>query len=298
MSQKILLFGGTGFLGSRFAAFFRKHGYTVETPRVEVRDFSSVKQAFEEYKPDIVFNATGKTGTPNVDWCETHQGDTYSVNVVGSINVATAAKKRGVYAVQLSSGCVYDGCGSNDGPEGCSDCGSNGGADGGKRGFTEEDKPNYFGSVYSRSRICCEMALKEFSVLQLRLRIPILGESCPKNLIDKLLRYPKMINKVNSCTVIEDFLPATLKLMEQKLTGVYNMTNPEPLDHRAIMDIYKEVVDPQHQCSFMSHDEEATLCQRRSNCVLSSAKREAAGAHMPKLSESLRRVLKHYDRPL
>ncbi len=274
--KKILLFGGTGFIGSHLKVALTEKGYEVADPRIEIRNLNEVRQTIEKEAPDYIINATGMTGKPNVDWCEDHPVETYSVNVAGSLNIASAALEKEIKVAQMSSGCVYDG-------------------DNGGKGWTEEDKPNFFGSMYSRSRVACEMILKDFSnVLQLRIRIPIMGQSHRKNLIDKLLMYPKMINIMNSCTVIEDFVPAAIKLMEMGTTGIMNMTNPGAMDHKGIMSLYKEVVDPNFQINLMSEEEQTALCERRSNCILTSDKREALGVHMPPLEESLRKILANY----
>ncbi|MFH0820374.1 MAG: hypothetical protein V1908_01225, partial [Candidatus Peregrinibacteria bacterium] len=157
------------------------------------------------------------------------------------------------------------------------------------------DEPNYFGSAYSRSRIESEKALKKFpNALQLRIRIPLLGKPNPKNLIDKLVKYPKMINAMNSCTVIEDFLPAVLQLIEKRATGVFNMTNIGAMDHVGIMTLYQQIVDPSFKINLMTDAEQKELCKRRSNCVLNVEKRENLGVHMPPLEESLKRILQNY----
>jgi dTDP-4-dehydrorhamnose reductase len=274
--KKILLFGSTGFIGSHLKEALEAKGYEVSGPRIEIRNLDEVKKTFEEIDPDYAINATGITGRPNVDWCETHPSETYTVNIGGSLNIASAAYDQGIKVAQLSSGCVYSG-------------------DNGGRGFSEEDKPNFFGSLYSRSRAISETMLKEFpNVLQLRVRIPILGKPHPKNLIDKLIAYPQMINITNSCTVIEDFVPAAIELMERGETGIFNMTNVGAMDHQNIMSLYKEIVDPNYEINIMEEDKQTDLCMRRSNCVLSTDKREALGVHMPPLEESLRRILASY----
>lgn len=272
--KKVLLFGSTGFIGSHFKEALKKD-YEVFSPRIEIRNLDEIKAAATEFKPDAIINATGITGRPNVDWCEDHPAETYSVNVGGSINVASVANELGIYLVQMSSGCVYDG--EKEG------------------GFTEEDEPNYYGSLYSRSRLYCEKILSEFpNILQLRIRIPITGKSHPKNLIDKLLKYPKIINIQNSCTVIEDFIPAAIKLMEMKQAGIFNMTNIGAMDHMQIMTIYKEIVDPNFEINLMPQAEQNELCKRRANCVMNTDKRENLGVHMPPLEESLKKVLENY----
>lgn len=274
--KKILLFGSTGFIGSHLKEALIEKRYAVAIPRIDVTCIDEIRSTVEKEVPDYIVNATGITGKPNVDWCEGHPVETYQVNVVGSINIASVAFEKGIKVAQMSSGCVYEG-------------------DNGGKGFSEKDAPNYSGSVYSRTRIVSEMALKDFpNVLQLRIRIPIMGKSHPKNLIDKLLRYPKMINAMNSCTVIEDFIPATIELIEMGTTGIMNMTNPGAMDHKAIMTLYKEIVDPNFVMNFMEAEEQEKLCERRSNCVLTSDKREALGVHMPPLEESLRRILQNY----
>ncbi|MBU0578157.1 sugar nucleotide-binding protein [Patescibacteria group bacterium] len=274
--MKILLFGGTGFIGSQLKEALYAKGHDVHSPRIEIRNFDEVKKTIEEIEPDYIINATGKTGTPNVDWCETHPVETFGVNVGGSLNIAAAAFEKGVKVAQISSGCVYSG--------------NNGG-----KGFSEEDEPNFFGSLYSRSRVISEKLLKEFpNVLQLRIRIPIMGKSHPKNLIDKLLQYPQMINVTNSCTVMEDFIPAAIELIERGETGIFNMTNIGAMNHVEIMTPYKEIVDPDFEINLMSQEDQDELNKRRSNDVLNTDKRENLGVHMPPLEESVRRVMENY----
>ena len=273
--KKILLLGSTGFIGSHFLTALPEAGFEVFSPRIEIRNHTEVEKAVYETRPDIIFNATGITGYPNVDWCEDHPDETFSVNVGGSINIASVANEFGAYMVQMASGCVYDG------PK--------------KGGFKEDDEPNYFGSLYSRSRVYSEKILKEFpNVLQLRVRIPITGKPHPKNLIDKLLRYKKMINIPNSCTVIEDFVPATIELINKKATGIFNMTNIGGMDHESIMGMYKKMVDPKYEIHLMTKKEQDELCKRRANCVLNTDKREKLGVHMPPLEESLKKILQNY----
>ena len=274
--QKVLLFGSTGFIGSQFKASLLKKGVEVADPRIEITDLSAVRKAIAAHEPDLVLNCAGITGKPNVDWCETHVGKTLAINVAGALNVAVASSEKKIYMAQMATGCVYSG-------------------DNGGKGFSEQDEPNYFGSVYSRSKWLSERLLGEFpNILQLRIRIPIMGTPNPKNLIDKLLRYPKMINVANSCSVIEDFIPASIRLMEMGATGIFNMTNVGAMDHRSIMELYREIVDPSFKVNVMPKTEQDELCKRRSNCVLNTDKREALGVRMPSLELSLRKALIEY----
>ena len=107
-----------------------------------------------------------------------------------------------------------------------------------------------------------------------------------------------MINIKNSCTVIEDFIPAAIQLMEMRQTGIFNMTNIGAMDHKSIMTMYKEIVDPAFEIKLMPKKEQEELCKRRANCVLNTDKREKLGVHMPPLEESLKRILENYKKAL
>ena len=273
--MRVLLLGSTGFIGSFLNGGLERAGHTVFKTRVDVRNIEHLRTAVKDVGPEVVINATGITGKPNVDWCDSNPVETMGVNVTGSLNVASICSDTNTYMVQLASGCIYDGFKQG--------------------GYTEEDPPNYFGSLYSRSRFLSEMALKDFpNVLHLRIRIPLLGRPHPKNLIDKMLLYSKMINRVNSCTVIEDFVPATIKLIGMRATGLFNMTNPGDACHAEIMYRYSSIVDSSFRMNFMCRDEEVALCARRSNCTLNTNKRESLGVRMRPLHEALEEVMMQY----
>lgn len=276
MSQKILIFGAGGYFGQHFTKFFQKQGWEVITERVDIRDFNAVENSLQKFSPDVVLNAAGKTGRPNVDWCENHREETMLVNVSGAINVATACSLQNIYCVHVGSGCVYSG--DNEG-----------------NGFSEEDSPNFDGSFYSKTKILSEKALKEFNVLQLRVRIPIEGKSCSKNVIDKLLKYEKLISMENSFTVVEDFLPATYELIKRKETGVFNMTNCGSMDHEYLMTQYQQIVDPEFKFQLMDLEElKKYAVAPRSNTVLTCEKREKLGINMPDIKERVKEILAAY----
>ena len=272
----IRIFGATGYLGGKLAAYYRTQGWEVRDSRVDIVDISAVREALITEKPDVVLNAAGKTGRPNVDWCESHAPETIAVNVVGALNIALVCAELDLYMAHIGSGCIYAG-------------------DNGGKGFTEEDEPNFYGSLYSRTKAYSEKVLKEFNPLQLRVRIPISEEPSAKNVIDKLLKYPKIISVENSFTVVEDFLPATYALIERRERGIYNMTNVGHMHHEWLMTAYREIVDPQREFVVMSLDELATVTKApRSNCVLDVSKREALGVAMPEIQGRAREVLGVY----
>jgi len=274
--SSVYIFGSGGYFGSHFTEYFKSKGWDVITDRVDVRNFEDVKNALISKKPDVVLNCAGRTGVPNVDWCESHKEETMTVNVQGALNVICAASELNIYAVHVSSGCIYEG--DNNG-----------------KGFTEEDTPNFYGSFYSRTKIYSEQALKEFNPLQLRVRIPIEGKSCSKNVINKLLNYDKIISVENSFTIIEDFLPSSYALIEQKVQGVFNMTNEGSMDHEFLMNNYTEIVDNNKKFEVMSLDDlNQITCAARSNCVLNTGKQKEYNILMPNIKQRIPEIMKMY----
>ena len=277
--KKIVLFWGYGMLGTEIADFFGAHWYEVIRPRhqeVDIIDYTTVYNYLSEQKPDVIINAAGKTGTPNIDRCETHKEETVLTNVNGAVNIACAAKLLGIYNVYIGSGCIYQG--DNNG-----------------LGFSEQDAPNYTGSFYSRTKVKAQELLDPFDVLQLRIRMPILSKPNPRNFIDKIAKYSHVINEANSVTVVDDMLDAMKVLIEQKVTGIMNMVNPGLLYHHDMLDLYKEIVNPNHTFTSISMEEltQKYTCAGRSNCMLSSDKLEHY-IHLKPIGERMPDIMHTY----
>lgn len=273
----MILILGKGYVAHKFKAHF---GDRAELSDFRVEDYASLRDYLAEKKPEVLINCIGKTGRPNVDWCEDHQQETLFGNVEVPLMLVRACEELGIYMVHIGSGCVYEG-------------------DNGGEGFSEEDAPNFDGSFYSRTKAWSEAMLDEFPVLQLRLRMPLDGMPGDRNFITKITRYEKVISVPNSVSILKDFTEAAEALIEKRATGVFNMTNPGAMDHAAILDLYKEIVDPNFNYSVMSLEELEKLTKaRRSNCILSMKKLESLGIHMRPVEQAMRETLEEYAKNL
>jgi 3,5-epimerase/4-reductase len=125
--------------------------------RTENRE--SVDTEILRYNPTHVLNAAGVTGVPNVDWCEFNQEKALRSNIIGTMNVSDICALRNIHCTLYATGCIFEYDEAHE-----------------IRGvpFTEEDKPNFDGSFYSKTKGFLEEMLKSYkSTLVLRLRMPI-----------------------------------------------------------------------------------------------------------------------------
>lgn len=267
--MKVVIFGGRGYIAGKLLSAFPD----AIRPEVDIADQAAVSMVLDERKPDVVINAAGKTGRPNVDWCEDHKIETVKSNVTGPLILLDACVARGIYFVHIGSGCIYEG--------------NNGGS-----GFSEDDPPNFTESFYSLTKCTIDQILKPFPVLQLRLRMPFDGDPNPRNLITKLSKYSKILDAENSLTYLPDLLKVVTALILKRATGIYNVTNPGAMSPYRLMTLYKEIVDPTHsfECMKLSNLPSVTKAAR-SNCILSSDKLRLEGITLLPVEEAVRRSL-------
>lgn len=261
---KVLLFGSRGYLGGQFLSLFPD----AVCPAADIADSVAVAKALDAEKPDVVINAAGKTGRPNVDWCEDHKLETIRSNVTGPLVLLEECGKRGMYWVHMGSGCIYQG-------------------DKGGRGFDEEDSPNFSGSFYSRTKAWSDRMLREFPVLQLRIRMPFDGSTEPRNLLMKLRGYSRVLDVQNSITYLPDFLKAAAVLIEKRATGLYNVVNSGSFSPFQLMEAYRDTVDPAHTFERLALDDLSDVVTAgRSNCILSIDKLRREGIELQHISEA------------
>lgn len=272
--MKVVILGARGYLGTALLSAFPD----AATPQIDAADPCAVAAMLDTLRPDVLINAVGKTGRPNVDWCETHREETVAGNVTVPLVLLSACSVRSVYWVHLSSGCIYSG-------------------DNGGRGFAEDDPPNFAGSFYARTKQWAEAVLREFPMLILRPRMPFDGTTHERNLIMKLLRYPRVLDAENSLTAVPDFLAATKALVARRATGIYNIVNPGTASPWAIVERYRATVDPQHRCECLPLSAfRGVVAAGRSNCVLRTEKLERAGIRLRSVEDALDSALREIAR--
>lgn len=273
--MKILIIG-RGYVGSRCS---QEWGDEVVVSDLRVTDAKDVVRLIEEHNPDAVLNAAGTTGKPNVDWCETHQMQTIMGNTQLPIMIAYACQEKGVYFLHIGSGCVFYG----DSPD--------------PEGWREDDFANPT-AVYSRAKYAADLVLSTLQNVGIaRIRMPLDDRPSPRNIIDKLLSYPKVIDVKNSLTVIPDMVRVFHELLAKKAEGIFHITQPGVIGHKEILDMYQKIVGVVPHKEWISAEQlvaQGLAAKARSTNKLQSRNLEKYGITMKPVHEAVEDAMKHY----
>src|SRR3989339_1607311 len=274
--MKILIIGN-GYLGNRCKNVWGEEAVIADR-HIETRQ--DVLELLDRFQPDAVLNAAGVTGSPNVDWCETHQLETMVGNTKLPITIAEGCQERGVYMLHMGSGCIF--YGDSPHPD---------------KAWREDDFGNP-SPVYSRSKWAADLALSTLpNVGVARIRMPIDWMPAPGNLIDKLSSFAKVIDVENSVTILDDMIDVFYQLLAKRAPGIFHVTNPGTMRHRDRLALYKELVDPEHTCEWISNDElvsQGLAAKGRSNNFLASENLAKVGITMRPIEEALRDTMEKY----
>ncbi|MBU1033149.1 MAG: sugar nucleotide-binding protein [Patescibacteria group bacterium] len=276
--MKILVFS-PGYLGGKIVDALCDRKHEVVPVKVEITNLAAVSAALDEHRPDAVLNCAGKKGTPNVDWCETHQIETMRSNTIGPLVIAEACVDRGIHLTHLGTGCIFYG----QSPD--------------PKGWKEDDHANP-SAMYTRSKYAADLILTRLpNIAIVRLRMPIDEVPDPGNLINKVMSYPKIIDVENSVTVVSDLINAVIGVIEKKGTGVFHAVNEGTMKHRDLIALYEELVDPSHTNEWISSDDLVKLglaTKGRSNCIMQNNRLKEIGVEMRPISVALRDCLEKY----
>jgi dTDP-4-dehydrorhamnose reductase len=122
MSRKktVLITGGTGLLGKGMEetapggwriVSVHQRDYKVEDSHAEhrvldIRDKVAVDDLFDEVRFDAVVHAAG---IASVDYVEKHYAESLESNIVGTLNICSAARRQGTHLIYVSTNAVFDG---------------------------------------------------------------------------------------------------------------------------------------------------------------------------------------------
>lgn len=262
-------------------------------------DYDDLDYVLSKQKPDVIVNCIGKTGRPNVDWCENNKEETYTANVVIPLLVAEWCANHDVHLIQLGSGCIYFGESPNHSDHLVQMMSGKNIAYGLKDlGWKEDDFANPK-SFYSKTKYACDLILGQMSnVTTLRIRMPISTKNVPRNFINKVRGYKEVIDAPNSVTFMDDLTACVDWVIDNSVTGLYHVTNPEPLSAAQVMREYQKYV-PEHQFEIISTAQlDKLTVAKRSNCILNTDKLTQAGFKMTPTQEALEGCMHEFIKDL
>lgn len=284
--MKVLFFGANGWIGSQFVSYMSDRNVNVNVDIVVAKsradNYDAVAAEVADVLPTHVISFIGRThgdGINTIDYLEQPGKLVENIrdNLYGPMILATICKQYGVHLTYLGTGCIF----SSEDPRTAS--------------FDDDAPPNFFGSSYSIVKGYTDRLMHHMydnQVLNLRIRMPITDEEHPRNFITKIVRYEKICSIPNSMTVLGDMFPVILNMLENKKTGTYNMVNNGLIDHNEILEMYKEIVDPEKTWeNFTLAEQDQALKSKRSNNQLSTSKLYTEYPSIPDIKTSVRKCL-------
>ena len=235
---------GNGFVASHLP-------YTILKDRIQPTH-GSIEDFLIQHAPDVVINCIGYCGKANIDDCEQNKDRAINTNTLIPLMMAEVCEKRGIRLVHIGSGCIF--YGSNE------------------RSFNgdwrEDDGANPK-STYSRSKYAADLLLERMpSTTILRIRMPLSWKRSPRNLISKLIGYPRVLEEPNSMTLMTDLSRAVEWAIREDKRGIYHITSEKPVLHSQILREYQKY-HPEHVYESISARElEGMVLAPRSNCIL------------------------------
>jgi dTDP-4-dehydrorhamnose 3,5-epimerase-like enzyme len=188
---------GNGFLGNQFKKFHPDSW--ISSKRL---DDPELIQDIEKSGCEAVICAAGIRGKPNIDWCETHEYETFKTNFLDTVKFFEQCKTPIIY---FGSGMVYSKPGK----------------------YTESDPYEHDGKVYSKWRIRLEEVIPWYEhVTYLRIMYPMSLDGHPQCFREKMKeRSPHSIEV--PVTIIPILFPQIPVLIGKH--GIFNFVCEEPI---------------------------------------------------------------------
>ena len=290
--MKVLIYGSKGWIGTQFIDILEKNNILYESGDVRVDNINELSKEIKNINPTHIVSFIGRTHGKigdkvysTIDYLE-KEGKLHENirdNLFSPIILAIISKELDIHFTYLGTGCIFKF--DENHPFGKE-----------INGFDENSLPNFFGSSYSTVKGFTDRLMHLFeNVLNLRIRMPITGVMNPRNFITKITTYEKICSIPNSMTVLPELLPIALDMMINKKVGTINLTNPGLISHNEILDMFKEIVDPNFVYKNFSIEEQSKiLASDRSNNYLETGLLEKWYPHIKNIKDSVRECLIEY----
>jgi dTDP-4-dehydrorhamnose reductase len=210
--MRVLIIGSEGMLGHDLVNVLSDEN-EVSTTNIETLDITDIKNTIvtvKDMNPDVTIHAAAYT---DVDRSETNMDIAYSVNTLGTRNVAMACEKIDSAMVYFSTDYVFDG---NKGSS-----------------YYEYDKVNPLG-VYGKTKYLGEVYIRDILNQFYIVRTSWLYGFHGPNFVTTMLNLAKTMDSISvvndqigSPTYTVDLANAIALLIKKPAYGIYHVTNSE-----------------------------------------------------------------------
>ena len=264
MKNEKLLILGKGFIGTKLYDFL-KNKYTVyikSNAELNYHEGSALSMFLLNKDIDVVINAAGFTGRPNVDEAEEKKELCWKLNVKIPLQINKLCNRLKINYIHISSGCIYN--------------------DYDKK-YLEEDVPNFGlfddSSFYSKTKHAFELMSEDLVNKIVRIRMPIDTDGNNlRNYLVKLKNYDNLIDYKNSKTYIPDlcrFMDNLIAIEDPYFwmvqQDIYNVVNGGALTTEGVVFFMRKYGYENKNWKFVDM-EELNITAPRSNCVLNNTK--------------------------
>lgn len=288
--MKWLIYGGKGWIGEQVVKILEDQNEIIIYGSSRADDEVNVEKEIIDKKPDRIISLVGRTCGPGygtIDYLELKGKLVENVrdNLYAPVVLAMLSRKYKIHLTYMGTGCIFNGYRTEDNTlETMNE----------ESGYSEKDKPDYFDSEYSTTKGFTDriMHLFEEDVLNVRIRMPSSNDKNKRNFIIKIMNYKKICSISNSMTVLPELLPIMIDMSKKKVTGTINLTNPGVINHNEILEMVKEIIDPNLKWdNFSIEEQNKILLAGRSNNLLNTNKLEKMYPNVLSIKNSMRKVI-------
>lgn len=209
--MKVFISGAGGALGTAMQHLLRRESIqflATDINQLDITDFKKTNAALLNYRPDVILNFAAIS---DVDACEEHSEQAFRVHALGSMGLATIARKIGAKILYTSTNFVFDG--ENEQP------------------YTEYSEPHPI-NEYGQTKLLGEQYIKDLCDRSFIVRTSWLFGMDSKTFLSKFLASkdkPAFIDVIcdqfASFTYIPDLVEALFVLLKSERYGTYHIVN-------------------------------------------------------------------------
>ncbi len=246
--MRILIYGGKGWIGSQLAYGLKLHSLDIVFGKARVDHTEALNDEICMIGPSHIIYTQSIEMSEKLD-------ENIKDNLFSPLSLAILCSRRGIHLTYIGTNKIHT--------IGNSAVESNKTV----KGYTDR-----------------LMLFFKDNVLNLRIQMPISSTDNPHDFITKICNSEYICDTSNSMTVLPDFIPIWVDMIEKCKTGMYNCVNPGIISYNEILIMYQDIIDP----DFTIKEQDTILL---SKCTLDTTKLEKEYPQIESIHKAVERIL-------